>query len=266
MPLYTDQMQREVEIPEFPQRIVSLVPSQTEFLHQIGLGERLVGLTKFCIHPKHWRKEKTVIGGTKNFRFEVIESLQPDLIIGNKEENYREGIEKLAEQYPVWMSDIYTLDDALAMMNELGGILGCSSETQSIVQEIQQGFTHWEESRQAPRKPRTAYLIWRKPYMAVGSHTFIDHMLAQAGFENVVEIPRYPELSIEALQELQLDVLLLSSEPYPFRDKHLEEFAEQLPNTKIKLVDGEAFSWYGSHLTTTPRYFEELWKSLQAAP
>ncbi|WP_349630857.1 helical backbone metal receptor [Aquiflexum sp. TKW24L] len=129
--IYLDQLNRTISLPNPPKRIVSLVPSQTELLVDLGLRERIVGITKFCIHPKGLKKEKMIIGGTKNFYFDKIESLQPDLIIGNKEENYKEGIEKLAEKYPVWMSDIYTLEDAYRM------ILGIGELTDTSIKAIQ---------------------------------------------------------------------------------------------------------------------------------
>ncbi len=256
MSFYIDQLGREVEISPNPQRVISLVPSQTEFLYDIGLGNRLVGLTKFCIHPEHWLKEKTVIGGTKNFRMEVIEQLQPDLVIGNKEENYQEGIEALSEKYPVWMSDIYTLEDAYQMMNSLGVILGLENEANEIVKDIRLGFGNFSAS-QYPQVS-AVYLIWRKPYMAVGPNTFIDHLLRIAGFQNMVPTPRYPELSIDDLIKLSPEQLLLSSEPYPFKEKHIEELQQVLPETSIRLVDGELFSWYGSRLRKSAAYFKEL--------
>src|SRR5690606_36101517 len=110
---YIDQLKRSISISHPPQRIISLVPSQTELLVDLGLEEKIVGVTKFCIHPKDLRKRKSIVGGTKNYRMEVIESLKPDLIIGNKEENDQSGIEDLMRKYPVWMSDIYTVEDNL---------------------------------------------------------------------------------------------------------------------------------------------------------
>ncbi|WP_342626401.1 helical backbone metal receptor [Belliella baltica] len=116
MPIYTDQLKRKVTIAESPKRIISLVPSQTELLVDLGLGDRIVGVTKFCVHPEGFKEKKQIIGGTKNFHFDKIDQLEPDLIIGNKEENYQEGIEKLAEKYPVWMSDIFDLSDAMEIL------------------------------------------------------------------------------------------------------------------------------------------------------
>lgn len=263
MPIFTDQMQRKVDIPHPPQRIVSLVPSQTELLFDLGLQDQIVGVTKFCIHPKAQCASKTYIGGTKKFHFDRIDALKPDLIIGNKEENYQEGIEALAEKYPVWMSDIFTLDDSLRMMQQLGEITDTTARAQSFINEITTGFA----SLAVPQQPATkvAYFIWRKPYMAAGNNNFIDEMIKHCGWQNVfANVPRYPEISPEQLAEKSPDVILLSSEPYPFKQKHLEEFQQICPRAKVVLVDGEMFSWYGSRLRLAPAYFQQLLGELKA--
>ncbi|PSK98717.1 ABC transporter substrate-binding protein [Cecembia rubra] len=254
MPFFTDQMNRTIDIPEKPQRIISLVPSQTELLVDLGLEDRLVGLTKFCVHPKGLKKQKTIIGGTKNFHFDKIDALQPDLIIGNKEENYQEGIELLDKKYPVWMSDIYTLEDALVMMKGIGEITGTAVQAERLIHEITQDMTSLSQQN----KGTAVYLIWKDPLMAVGPQTFIHDMLGRAGFTNMVEEPRYPELSMEELKKLSSDYLLLSSEPYPFKEKHVKEFSSLLPNTRVLVVDGEMFSWYGSRLSLVRAYFSGL--------
>ncbi|MFD2035224.1 ABC transporter substrate-binding protein [Belliella marina] len=251
MPTYTDQLNRKIYIPEKPQRIISLVPSQTELLVDLGLGEKIVGVTKFCVHPEGFKKKKQIIGGTKNFHFDKIDQLKPDLIIGNKEENYQEGIVRLAEEYPVWVSDIFDLSDAMEMMLGVGKITGSSEAAQQLVDKIRKDMDY------VPKKKGTAvYLIWKDPIMVAGKNTFIDDMLARAGFGNLVGKSRYPEISMEELKEMDPDYILLSSEPYPFKQKHLDEFAATLPNSTIQLVDGEIFSWYGSRLLMARHYFE----------
>lgn len=255
----TDQLKRTIKYSFPPRRIVSLVPSQTELLYTLGLEEEVVGITKFCIHPKVWLKQKTIIGGTKQFHHERIHQLQPDLIIANKEENSKEDIEKLSSQYPVWLSDIYTLKDALHMIKSVGSLTDREETGLKLAEDIATAFT------QLPSfKPlRAAYLIWRKPYMAVASNTFINEMLLNAGFINVFQrLERYPEIRLETLAAQAPDVLLLSSEPYPFNSSHFEEFQDACPNTIIKIVDGELFSWYGSRLLKTPEYIYQLRKSL----
>ncbi len=255
MPEVIDQMGRRVQVPARPQRIISLVPSQTELLFDLGLGDRVVGITKFCIHPRVWRKSKTIVGGTKQYRFDVIKSLNPDLIIGNKEENERKGIEELADEYPVWMSDISTLQDAIEMISCVGSLTNESEKALSISEEIQNSL----ESFKAKAIPEKAlYLIWKKPYMAAGQGTFIHEMLKAVGYENVVINERYPDLNLSDIKELAPDTILLSSEPYPFKEKDFGELKELLPDVSIKLVDGEIFSWYGSRLLKAATYFKTL--------
>jgi ABC-type Fe3+-hydroxamate transport system substrate-binding protein len=252
----TDQLGRRVELPFPPQRIVSLVPSQTELLFDLGLGKRVIGVTKFCIYPPEARQSATVIGGTKNFDFDKIAALKPDLIIGNKEENYQTGIEQLAAKYPVWLSDISDLPQALDMIRRVGFITGAKDKAEQIAAEIANSFA----SLAAP-KPLipAAYFIWRKPYMAAASGTFIDDMLRRAGFRNVfAHLGRYPEIMPEQLAAAAPARIFLSSEPYPFKDKHLAEFQAICPAAEIQLVDGELFSWYGSRLRLSAAYFQGL--------
>jgi ABC-type Fe3+-hydroxamate transport system substrate-binding protein len=253
MPQFTDQLKRKVEVMENPQRILSLVPSQTELLVYLGLQDRLVGVTKFCVNPKGLKKEITIIGGTKNFHFDKIDTLKPDLIIGNKEENYQGGIEQLAQKYPVWMSDIYNLDDAFQMMLGIGEITGTLEKASILVKQLRKDFDFG-----AQKKGTTVYLIWKDPLMVAGKNTFINEMLQKAGFENLIQKVRYPELSNKELMSLDPDYLLLSSEPFPFKQKDLEDFRFLLPRSKIILVDGQIFSWYGSRLLGARSYFQFL--------
>ena len=251
---FIDQLNSTILLDSIPKRIVSLVPSQTEFLFDIGLEKEVVGITKFCIYPSHWLKTKTIIGGTKNVDVEKVRSLKPDLIIGNKEENTKENIEELREIAPVWMSDIFNLEDALEMMSSIGEIVGKQEETQELVNNIKGQFDSFKPKN---LKLSVLYLIWRKPYIGVSNDTFIDDMLKRCGFKNILaDQTRYPILG--NLSELNPDVLFLSSEPYPFKEKHIQELHEIYPNTKIKLVDGEMFSWYGSRLSKSVDYFKWL--------
>ncbi|UOQ67314.1 ABC transporter substrate-binding protein [Hymenobacter volaticus] len=252
----TDQINRRVAVPFPPKRIISLVPSQTELLFDLGLGERVVGVTKFCIHPAEARKTAAVVGGTKNFDFEKIETLKPDLIIGNKEENYREGIEQLAAQYPVWMSDISNLDEALDMIRRVGLITGRKEKADALAADIATSFTSLETSATSTS---AAYFIWRKPYMVAAPSTFIDDLLRRAGFQNsFAHLSRYPEVTAEQLRQMAPQQILLSSEPYPFGEKHIAEFQVLCPSAQIRIVDGEMFSWYGSRLRHSAAYLRSL--------
>ena len=253
---FTDQTGRTITLNSIPQRIVSIVPSQTELLYDLGLDKEVVGITKFCIHPGEWFRNKTRVGGTKQLKPGIIHELKPDLIIANKEENVKEQVEELAKDYPVWISDINNLDDACEMILTVGLIVDKPIVAQAMVDEIKKRFT---QSPILDSKFLTAYLIWQKPYMTVGGDTFIHSMMEAAGFENIfADKTRYPEITIEELQTANCKLLLLSSEPFPFKQKHIDELQPALPNTKIILVDGELFSWYGSRLLKAPAYFNTL--------
>ena len=235
------------------------MPSQTELLFHLGLNDEVMGITKFCIHPAEWFADKTKVGGTKNLNIELIQQLQPDLIIANKEENQQEQIELLAQQFPVWISDIKNLDDALNMISAIGTITHKSIVAENLQKRIIENFQQLPQ--QFTTRKKAAYLIWRKPYMTINSDTFIHDMLLRCGFENVFanNDARYPKITIEQLEAVQPDIILLSSEPYPFSEKHIIELkaSTKLQNTKMHLVDGEMFSWYGSRLVHAPEYFKK---------
>jgi ABC-type Fe3+-hydroxamate transport system substrate-binding protein len=260
MPSFTDQTGRFITLQSIPKRIVSLVPSLTELLFYFGLDTEVVGITKFCIHPQSWFRNKTRVGGTKHVSMDVIHSLQPDLIIANKEENVKEQVEELARHYPVWVSDVNNLEGACEMIECLGEILGKEKTARDLVSEIRDGFNKLNVFASIP----AAYLIWRNPYMSVGTDTFIYDMLLRCGFTSIINKDRYPQVSIEELR--MCEVLLLSSEPFPFSQKHIDELQPHLPGVKIILVDGEMFSWYGSRLLQAPAYFKQLRENLNLPP
>lgn len=250
----SDQLGRSLEFHFPPGRIVSLVPSQTELLFDLGLGDRVVGITKFCVHPREWFNTKAKVGGTKTFSHETIDQLYPDLVIGNKEENDEGRIIQLSKKYPVWMSDIVDWRSAMQMITQVGELVDEASNASLLVNKIESRFKDIKRIQQR----KTLYLIWKRPWMAAGGDTFIDAMLSKIGLMNCIDTPRYPELTIEQIKELSPELILLSSEPYPFKEKHVEELRTVMPNAKIVLVDGEMFSWYGSRLLKAPDYFSSL--------
>lgn len=253
---FTDQVGRKVDVPSPPKRIISLVPSQTEFLSALGLEEEVIGITKFCVHPERWFRSKTRVGGTKQLNLELIHSLQPDLIIANKEENQQTQIESLAAHFPVWISDVKTLNDACLMMRAVGEMTGKEVIAEKLISEIQQGLLH---SASGTAKKDCTYLIWNDPVMTVGRDTFIHHMLDLAGFNNVfADRLRYPVVSLAELKERNPSYILLSSEPFPFNSNHVHVWSRQFPQSKVMVVNGEMFSWYGSRLLRAPGYFKEL--------
>lgn len=261
-----DQTGNFVSIPFPPQRIISLVPSLTELLFDFGLNTEVVGITKFCVHPEEWFRTKTRIGGTKQLDLPLIESLKPDLVIASKEENVKEQVEAVQLFCPVYCSDISNLQQSYEVVEQLGFLTDRMGKATNLINLIQKSF-----KKLAPvGKPiRAAYLIWQQPYMTVGGDTFIHHMMQLAGFENVFATEqRYPVLTVEELIQLNVEVVLFSSEPFPFKQKHLDDFQEewikhnhfQLP--LLKIVDGELFSWYGSRTLYAADYFRKLRESL----
>jgi iron complex transport system substrate-binding protein len=249
---YVDQMNSKVVLEASPQRIVSLVPSQTELLFHLGLGDRVVGITKFCLHPEEWFRGKARVGGTKNADYHKVQALQPDLILGNKEENDKDNIEELRGLAPVWMSEIKDLEEALEMISKIAALCHVEEAAKGMIDEIKKNF-----SALRPLQGKSAlYFIWRNPWMAAGSDTFIHHMLELCGLRNLCTETRYPQ--VELGQSEQPDYVFLSSEPYPFKEKHIEEVQKAYPKAKVLLVDGEMFSWYGSRLLKAPDYFQAL--------
>ncbi len=241
-------------LSSLPLRIVSVVPSQTELLHYLELENETIAITKFCIHPDEWFRNKKRIGGTKNLQVDEIIKLKPDLIIANKEENVKEQIDTLAEHFPVWLTDVNNYDDAIKMIADIGSLTFRENKAGSLIQKIESEFVDVYV-----RKIKTAYLIWKDPYMTIGGDTFIHDMMEKAGFENVYRHKkRYPQITIDDLKKSDCELILLSSEPYPFKQKHAEELQIQLPSVKIVTADGEMFSWYGSRMLYAPSYFKEL--------
>lgn len=257
---FRDQIGDEIEIPQQPNRIVSLVPSQTELLYDLGLGERVLGITKFCIHPDVWYQSKARIGGTKDIDIAKIKSLNPDLIIGSKEENTLKDIKLLRKIAPVWMSDVNDLEDSIEMIQCVGDICGVSQKATEISKKIIENFNSISSKL---RGKSFLYFIWKKPYMVVAKDTFINSILTnQLGLINVMENEsRYPNIELNDIAK-EPDLIFLSTEPFPFKEKHVLEMNAVFPNSKVVLVDGEYFSWYGSRLIEAPAYFDKLSEDL----
>ncbi|WP_077919043.1 helical backbone metal receptor [Spirosoma sp. 209] len=247
-----------------PQRLISVVPSQTELLFDLGLDDTIVGVTRFCIHPADRVRNKPIVGGTKTLNLDRIHDLRPDLILANKEENTRAQIEALQQQYRVHVTDMATIPEALSMIREVGTLVGRSRQAESIITRITNSLPAFPSDSASPS---VAYLIWRKPYMVAAGGTFIDAMLTAAGFRNAfAHQRRYPELDPDALRAARPDLIFLSSEPYPFSDKHRAEFQALCPAARVAIVDGEIFSWYGSRLLQAGDYFKNLRNQLDYYP
>lgn len=242
--LFTDQLGRSSQISN-PQRIVSLVPSITELLFDLGVKDNLIGRTKFCIHPSDVIDSITIIGGTKNVDIDKVISLNPDLVIANKEENVKEQIELLQTKVPVWVSNVRNFSTSMDLIAQLGEILDRNDEAESLVARSLKTI----ESAAHSKMRRAVYLIWKNPYMTIGGDTYIHDMMRHFGYNNLFGVSkRYPVITIDDIQQLNPDVVLLSSEPFPFREKHILELQSQLPESEVQLVDGELYSWYGTRL------------------
>lgn len=254
---YTDQIGREVVIPHPPQRIISLCPSLTETLIELGLTDRVVGRTKFCIHPAAALADIKRVGGTKEVNEAVIAELNPDLIIAEKEENTKEMVASLSAHYPVFVTDVVDVPSALTMISDVGQITGTENLATQMVQEITTGFT---EIPHLSEPLSVAYLIWRNPWMTAGHSNYINALLDQLGFRNVFadRESRYPEVTDADLIAMNPKIVLLSSEPFPFKDKHLAEIQAFLPGAHVLLVDGEMFSWYGVRMKAAAGYLAKL--------
>lgn len=254
-----DQLGRELTISKTPRRIVSLVPSQTELLCDLGLEDNLVGVTKFCVHPDHIRKSKKIVGGTKQVHFDRIKKLGPDIILCNKEENTAEMVLELEKIAAVHVSDILTFEDALELAEEYGRLFDRNEESSRLVEKIRQEKESFVQEIPAA-KLKVAYFIWREPWMLAGRHTFINTLLELNGLENVLrdKQSRYPEIDLRELESLQPDIIMLSSEPFPFKEKHKKEVLKHFKKARVEFIDGEYFSWYGSRLLPAFDYFRKF--------
>ncbi|WP_306352148.1 ABC transporter substrate-binding protein [Flavobacterium sp. '19STA2R22 D10 B1'] len=265
MKTYQDQIGSTITLENTPKRIISLVPSQTELLYDLGLENSIVGITKFCVHPYHFKSTKKIIGGTKKVHIEKIRLLKPDLIIANKEENTQEIVEALQGIAPVWVSNIITLEDNIAMIEQLGQMLARRTEAQNLVHKINFAFEDFKKFIEPIEIKKAAYFIWKNPYMVAGSDNFINELLKLNKFKNIYDDKgRYPEIELKKMRlEGDPDIVFLSSEPFPFKDEDAFEIGRFTHHAKTVFVDGEMFSWYGSRLLKAFDYFKKIHIKLQ---
>ena len=257
-----DQLNRDIQLDKIPQKIVSLVPSQTELLSYLGLEDKIVGVTKFCVYPSRLRKEKKVVGGTKTVQFDTIRDLNPDIILCNKEENTQEMVRELQKIAPVHVSEINNFEDSLELIAMYGELFQCVEKSAELIVNLKSENEKFQA--QIPEKGlKVAYLIWKNPWMAAGGNTFINSMLKLNGLKNVFESnpDRYPQTTLRKLKLLKPDLILLSSEPYPFKRIHVQEIKE-VCDVPILQVNGEFFSWYGSRSLPAFGYFEDFQEQL----
>lgn len=251
MIVVNDSLGNRIELNQSAKRIVTLVPSQTELLYYFGLDEETVGITKFCIHPDSWFRSKVRVGGTKNVDIEKVKALKPDLIIANKEENTQSDIELLASFCPVYVSDVNDLNEALRMIKDVGVLCGCEQKAVDLIDDIQDDFQSFPNYSGS-----VVYFIWKDPYMVCGTKNFIHSMIEKLGFENCILTPRYVELCMDELHQINPDYIFLSTEPFPFKEEHKNQFGTLAD--RVRIVDGEMFSWYGSRMLKMKAYFQSF--------
>lgn len=252
MPKLRDQIGQLVQLDSIPTRIVSVVPSQTELLCDLGLKDAIVGITKFCVHPINLKSQKQVVGGTKNLNTETIAKLCPDLILANKEENTQKDIAVLKKRIPVYVSNVENLDDVYGFVRDLGLLTEKNTEASMLIERLEFAYAELHKIAMNLSPKKAIYLIWKDPYMAAGADTFISKMMEYCGITNALadeneEQFRYPKLEIEEIKNLNPDIVLFSSEPFPFKPEHIRSL-ENETGLRGLYVDGEIFSWYGSRI------------------
>ncbi len=266
-----DALGREVHLPRRPERIVSLVPSITESLFDMGVEARVVGVTRFCIHPDEARDRATVVGGTHGIDLDVLRALEPDLVIANKEENPRAELEGLIDIAPTYVTFPRTARDGIDLLRLLGTLTDTVDAAERFAGDAEAAYAAATAHAPAP-PPRVLYLIWRKPWMTVNADTYVHDMLTVCGARNVAaELPqRFPKVTEAEVAALQPDAILLSTEPYAFTPEHAQTWLAQeaLPAARfeqVPIVDGELCSWYGTRLGAGLRYLSTLVQNLRTA-
>ena len=264
--ILTNQIGQEIKLQKIPQRIISLVPSQTELLYELGLEEKIVGITKFCVHPYHFKSLKKMVGGTKKVHYEKIRMLNPDIIICNKEENTQEMVSALQEICPVWVTNIVTIEDNFKMISDFGQLFNCRTEAQKWNDKLAFALSDFGNFMKDQPLKKVVYFIWKNPYMVVGSDNYINEILRLNRFKNIYDLPsspqRYPEIDLAKIREADPELVLLSSEPFPFKEEDAFEIGCFTHHAKTIFVDGEMFSWYGSRLLRALPYFKSLHQKL----
>lgn len=249
-------------------RLVSLCPSLTELLHDLGAADEVVGRTKFCVHPAPWVDSIEKVGGTKNPKLARIVALAPDLVFMNEEENRAEDAQALREAgIAVHSSMPRTPDETADMVRSIARAIGRSEAGERIARDIEQRGARVRAAATLQPTVSYAYLIWREPWMTVSDDTFVSAMLAQAGGRNAFGggADRYPIITPEQLRAAQPDVVFLSSEPFPFTAQHAAELSRLtgLEGERFVTADGELLSWHGSRTPAGIDYAESLLREVR---
>ncbi len=248
-----DDLMRTIRLDAPARRVVSLVPSITETLFALGAGDRIVGITDYCVHPAAEVRFKTRVGGTKNFFTERVLTLAPDLVIANAEENRRHQVELLERAgLPVFVTFPKTVAGCVKMIFDMAALTGSERRAEAIVNDIETALN--AARAQAPDPPvRVLCPIWKDPYMTINRDTFVDNVIRSCGGTNIFEDcpERYPEFRLEEAAKRVPEVILLPTEPYHFTEDDRHGFAAMgndvpaVRHSRIHIVEGELLSWYG---------------------
>ncbi|NIM20579.1 MAG: ABC transporter substrate-binding protein [Candidatus Latescibacteria bacterium] len=263
-----DDLRRRHVFQSPPGRIVSLVPSITETVVLLGADQRLVGITDYCVHPEDALADIPRVGGTKNPDVPDILSLEPDVVLANKEENRKRDVEALEKQVPVFVTYPTTVRESLKTVRDLGTLLNAEDEAAKFTEECEGMMRSIAQDVTVSKPLRTACMIWRDPWMAVGPNTYASDLLKALGFENVYgsRKDRYPVTSLEELAERRPDVILLPNEPYEF-DEGDKSFVEDFVNERgvsamILLLMGSHLTWFGSRTLAALEYLLDIRRRL----
>jgi ABC-type Fe3+-hydroxamate transport system substrate-binding protein len=263
----TDATGFRLEVARPPRRIVSLIPSVTETLFALGLGDAIVGVSAYCVEPRAGVAAKVKVGGQKNPRVDLIRDLAPDLVVANVEENRKEDVDRLrAWGVPVWVTYPRTVAEGIGMVRELGALTGTPERAEAMARDLDARLADVRRQTASRRPVPVFYPIWRDPYMTINADTYIHDMLATCGGANVFagRPGRYPAVSLEEVRAARPEVIVLPDEPYRFRAAHRADFAAYpdipaVARGRIHLMDGKLFCWYGPRiaeaLVTLPRLF-----------
>ncbi len=259
-----DAFGKPFELAEPARRIVSLIPSITEIFFRLGVGDRVVGVTKFCTEPPDGVAAKPKVGGQKNPWIDAINDLKPDLVVANVEENRKVDVEAMgAAGLSVLVTYPRKVREGIQLIRDLGVLTGATGQAEAIVGECEAALA---EAEMAGRTPVRVFCpIWRKPYMTINGDTFVDDMLRTCGGENIFRDrpERYPTVTLQEMAALRPEVILLPDEPYPFTEKHLTDFqgfpdVPAVRNHRVCLMDGKALCWYGPRIAESLRTLADI--------
>ncbi len=263
---YVDALGRTLEVKSPPQRIVSLVPSLTEALFVLGVGEAVVGVSDFCVEPREAAAGKTRVGGTKAVNVARVLSLRPDLVVASAEENSRDDIRGMVQAgLPVFVTLPTTVAGAIDLLEQLAGMTGAAEAGARMVAEAREALAEVERSNEGRQPVRTFCLVWRNPWMTIGPGTYMHDFITVCGGDNVFGLrhERYPRVQLSEMAERDPEVVLLPDEPYRFEPKHVSEISafrevSAVRDGRIYLLEGKHLCWYGPRIAGSLRYVSGL--------